>query len=159
MRAREEREEADRLADRLLELAGRQPSGMLPLINERLGKREELAQTFVVQLIQRLREQHPSVTQILDWIEERLSRKQLSIEKIIHLAHQRQAAAQVPVANIITSMRLLSTLDWRDFFERVSLVDPLLGQDPAKVYLGMEFLTRDRYRHVIERISKRTGAS
>src|SRR4029453_13197825 len=56
IRARQEREEADRLADRLLELAGRQPSGMLPLINERLGKREELAQTFVVQLIQRLRE-------------------------------------------------------------------------------------------------------
>src|SRR6476620_4492513 len=37
IRAREEREEADRLADKLLELAGRQPSGMLPLINERLG--------------------------------------------------------------------------------------------------------------------------
>jgi len=159
IRAREEREEADRLADRLLELAGRQPTGMLPLINERLGKREELAQTFVVQLIQRLREQHPSVTQVLDWIEERLNRKQLSIEQIIHLEHQRQAAAQVTVGNIITSMRLLSTLDWRDFFEKVSLVDPLLGQDPAGAYAQMEFASRDRYRHVVERISKRTQAS
>jgi hypothetical protein len=54
-------------------------------------------------------------------------------------------------------MRLLSTLDWRDFFESVSLVDPLLGEDPAGVYARMNFQTRDRYRHVVERIAKRTG--
>ena len=53
-------------------------------------------------------------------------------------------------------MRLLSTLDWRDFFESVSLIDPLLGEDPAGAYSKMEFASRDRYRHVIERISKRT---
>ncbi len=56
-------------------------------------------------------------------------------------------------------MRLLSTLDWNDFFEKVSLIEPLLGKDPAGVYSRMEFASRDRYRHVIERISKRTRAS
>src|SRR6185436_7788216 len=63
---------------------------------------------------------------------------------------------QVTVGNIITSMRLLSTLDWRDFFESVSLIEPLLGADPAGAYSQMEFASRDRYRHVIERISKGT---
>ena len=61
------------------------------------------------------------------------------------------------MGNTIDSMRLLSTIDWRDFFEQVSLIDPLLSQDPAGVYAQMEFATRDRYRHVIERISKRTN--
>ena len=56
-------------------------------------------------------------------------------------------------------MRLLSTLDWNDFFESVSLIEPLLGKDPAGVYSQMEFASRDRYRHVIERISKRTRAN
>src|SRR6185436_9409891 len=60
--------------------------------------------------------------------------------------------------NIITSMRLLSTLDWRDFFESVSLIEPVLGEDPAGAYLKMDFPARDRYRHVIERISKRALA-
>ncbi len=55
-------------------------------------------------------------------------------------------------------MRLLSTLDWNDFFEKVSLIEPLLGRDPAGVYSRMEFAARDRYRHVVERISKRTRA-
>ncbi len=156
VRAREEREEADTLADKLLELASRQPTGVMTLVNDRLGKREELPQILTVQLIQRLREQHPSVMPVMDWIENQLARQGTSVEQIIHAEHQRQAAAQVTVGNIITSMRLLSTLDWNDFFEKVSLIEPLLGQDPAGAYARMEFASRDRYRHVIERISKRT---
>src|ERR1044072_5079293 len=157
-RARAEREEADKLADKLLELASLQPASVMSFLNERLAKREELPQTFLVQLVQRLREQHPSVMPVMDWIEKLHEKQGTSVEQIIHSEHQRQAAAQVTVGNIITSMRLLSTLDWNDFFEKVSLIEPLLGKDPAGVYSRMEFASRDRYRHVVERISKRTRA-
>ncbi len=153
-RARAEREEADKLADKLLELASLQPAAISTVVSERLGKREELRQTFIVQLIQRLREQHPSVMPVMDWIEKQLGVQGTSVEQSIHYEHQRQAAAQVTVGNIITSMRLLSTLDWNDFFEKVSLIEPVLGKDPTGVYSRMEFASRDRYRHVIERISK-----
>ncbi|HKU74740.1 MAG TPA: hypothetical protein VJR02_12585, partial [Pyrinomonadaceae bacterium] len=158
-RARAQRDEADKLADKLLEIASLQPTGVMSSLNERFGKREDLPHPFLVQLVQRLREQHPSVMPVMDWIEKLLVRQGTTVEQIIHLEHQRQAAAQVTVGNIITSMRLLSTLDWNDFFEKVSLIEPLLGKDPAGVYLRMEFVSRDRYRHVIERISKRTRAS
>jgi cyclic beta-1,2-glucan synthetase len=154
--AREEREQADKLADKLLELATRQPAALIPLITEKLGRRENIPRSLVVQLTQRLREQDPAVTPVLNWLEKQLSRRGLTVESVIHTEHQRQAATQVTVGNIITSMRLLSTLDWRDFFESVSLIEPLLGQDPAGAYPRMEFASRDRYRHVIERISKRT---
>src|SRR5215510_10886031 len=157
--ARAQREEADKLADKLLELASRNPAGIMQLVNERLSKRETLEQTFVVQLVQRLREQDPSVMPVMDWIEKQLLRERTNIEHIIHSEHQRQAATQVTVGNIITSMRLLSTLDWQDFFESVSLIEPLLGQDPTGTYLQMDFKSRDRYRHAIERISKRTKSS
>ena len=155
-RARAEREEADKLADKLLELASLQPTAINTVVSERLGKRERMANTFVVQLIQRLREQHPSVMPVMDWIERQLGGLGTSVEQLIHNEHQRQAEAQVTVGNIITSMRLLSTLDWNDFFEKVSLIEPVLGKDPTGVYSRMEFASRDRYRHVIERISKRT---
>ena len=156
VRGREQRELADKLADKLLELAKRQPAVLIPTISERLGKRERIPQSLVVQLTQRLREQDPAVMPVTDWLERQLAKQNTSIEAVIHAEHQRQAATQVTVGNIITSMRLLSTLDWRDFFESVSLIEPLLAQDPAGAYSQMEFATRDRYRHVIERISKRT---
>src|SRR5262245_1308751 len=122
-RARLEREEADKLADKLLELATLEPTTINSIVSERLSKREELPHTFLVQLIQRLREQHPSVMPVMDWIEKQLGREGTSVEQIIHNEHQRQAAAQVTVGNIITSMRLLSTLDWNDLFEQVSLIE------------------------------------
>src|SRR6266550_3412557 len=156
VRAREEREQADKLADRLLEIASRQPAALIPLVGERLGKLQKIPQSFVVQVTQRLREQDPAVTPVMQWLEKQLAPQGTSIEQTIHAEHQRQAATQVTVGNIITSMRLLSTLDWRDFFESVSLIEPLLGEDPAGAYSKMEFATRDRYRHVIERISKGT---
>ncbi|MCA1594419.1 MAG: hypothetical protein LC754_17700, partial [Acidobacteria bacterium] len=157
--AREARAEADALADKLLAIAERQPEGMTALLAGRLGKREDLDRAFVVQLTQRLRDQNPAVVPVFDWLERQLQRRGQSTEQIVHLEHQRQAAAQVTVGNIITSMRLLSTLDWRDFFESVSLIDPVLAEDPAGVYARMNFATRDRYRHVVERLSKRTKAT
>src|ERR1051325_3237343 len=159
VRGRAERDEADKLADKLLELASLQPANVMSFLNERYGKREDLSHAFLVQLVQRLREQHPSVMPVMDWIEKQLAPQGASVEQIIHSEHQRQPAAQVTVGNIITSMRLLSTLDWNDFFEKVSLIEPVLGKDPAGVYSRMEFASRDRYRHVIERISKRTRIS
>src|SRR5882672_2843598 len=47
VRAREEREQADKFADKLLELAARQPSALVPLVSERFGKRERIPQSFV----------------------------------------------------------------------------------------------------------------
>ncbi|MDQ3586014.1 MAG: hypothetical protein M3407_09610 [Acidobacteriota bacterium] len=156
--ARAARDEADALADRLLTQAARQQENVTALLDGRLGKREDIDRAFVVQLALRLRDQDPAVTPALDWLERQLRRRGQSSEQIIHLEHQRQAAAQVTVGNIITSMRLLSTLDWRDFFESISRVDTTLADDPAGVYRQMDFATRDRYRHVIERIAKRTDA-
>ena len=156
VRSREEREEADALADRLLSMTGRPKEELIAVINERWKRRELLGRAFIVHLVQRLRDQDPAVSVVLDTLEKQLAERESSVEQLVHLEHQRQATAQVTVGNIITSMRLLSTLDWRDFFEDVSLVDPVLGADPAGAYSGMEFSSRDRYRHVVEHIARRT---
>lgn len=158
VQSRNDREEADKFADELLTLAAQEPSSLVSVTSERLMRRDKIPRVFVVQLMQRLREQDTAVMPVCDWIEKQLLRQGTSIEQVIHTEHQKQAAAQVTVGNIITSMRLLSTLDWRDFFESVSLVDPILGEDPAAAYANMEFASRDRYRHVVERISKRSKA-
>src|SRR3989449_2680900 len=53
--SRGERDEADKLADKLLELAQRQPRDLVPLVAFRMGKRTPIGRAFVVQLTQRLR--------------------------------------------------------------------------------------------------------
>jgi len=154
--ARNARDAADKLADSLLEMAGRQPGDVTAELEAAIGKKKKLDKSYIVQLTQRLRDQDPEVWPALDWLEKRLASEGMSTEQVVHLEHQRQAATQATVGNIITSMRLLSTLDWKEFFESVSKIDPVLAQDPAGAYSSMDFSTRDRYRHVIEKLAKRT---
>jgi cyclic beta-1,2-glucan synthetase len=85
---------------------------------------------------------------------ERLGMPAETIDECVRREQQRLAANQVSIGNAITSMRLLTALDWTLFFERVSLVEQILRQDPAGVYPLMDFATRDQYRHEIERIAK-----
>src|SRR5205085_8615681 len=78
------------------------------------------------------------------------------LEDVFHAEHQRQATHQAAVSNTITSMRLLSGIDWADWFERVSRVEQVLRQDPNGIYGSSTFATRDRYRHEVERLARRT---
>jgi cyclic beta-1,2-glucan glucanotransferase len=156
--AREEREESDRLADNLLLATDEEQRSVVADLIQQLEKRKQTGRAFIVQLTRRLRDQDPDVTPLVDWIDREAQSHGQSIEQIVQLEHQRQAASQVTVGNIITSMRLLSTIDWRRFVESVSLTEPILSADPAGAYAEMDFATRDRYRHVIERIARRTGA-
>ena len=110
-----------------------------------------------MQLVQRLRDQDPAVTPALRWLDERLAAQGTTADEIVREEHQRQGAMNVTVRNVITSMRLMSAVDWAEFFESVSLVDAALraGSD----FAAMDFPTRDRYRHAIEELARGSGHS
>src|SRR4030095_4247979 len=78
---------------------------------------------------------------------------------IFRANHQRRSASQASVANAITSLRLSTTIDWRDYVEGVSLVDNVLRRDPSGVYSRMDFLSRDRQRRAIEELAEPTAES
>src|SRR5262245_3741681 len=81
-RARLERDGADKLADKLLEQASLQPANVMSFLNERLSKQEELPHAFLVQLVQRLREQHPSVMPVMNWIEKQVAGQDTTVEQV-----------------------------------------------------------------------------
>ncbi|MDO9633293.1 MAG: cyclic beta 1-2 glucan synthetase, partial [Humidesulfovibrio sp.] len=62
-------------------------------------------------------------------------------------------------SNSIGSLRFLGAIDWREFVETQSIVEKTLGEDPAGIYGTMDFATRDRYRHVVEQMAKRSPLS
>ncbi|RIK41851.1 MAG: hypothetical protein DCC55_10590 [Chloroflexi bacterium] len=63
------------------------------------------------------------------------------------------------VAFAISSLRRINSEDWPAFFEYVSLVHQILGDDPAGLYPLTDFDTRNRYREVIETLAKRSAHS
>ncbi len=142
--------EADTLADRLLGLGGRErepPETALPR-----SPATALPPAFVVRLQHRLRDQDPRVTPVLVWLAERLARENTTTDEIVRKEYQRQGGLNVTVCNVITSMRLVSTLDWEKICERVSLVDAALGAGSS--FARMDFPTRDRYRQAIQDLAR-----
>ena len=122
--SRHARQEADALADRLLGVNGHgaEPDALVL----RRYDQAPLPRAFVVQLVQRLRDQDPKVAPALMWLERRLAAQGTTAEQIVQDEHQRQGATNVTVRNMITSMRLISDVDWAELFESVSLVDYML---------------------------------
>src|SRR5262247_1695244 len=152
--ARAARLEADRLANLLLGQSGLPGD---PQAFRTLGD-EPLSASFAVRLAQRLRDQDPATTPAARWLDERLAAHGTSsVHDLVRAEHQRQAAANVTVRNVITSLRVMSTFNWRDFFEKVSLVDHLFRGESK--FGAMDFATRDRYRHAVEDLARGSGRS
>jgi cyclic beta-1,2-glucan synthetase len=158
---REKRTQANALADLLAKNVGNAEhfKALTKTIPTACKGTIDLESAYIAQLAKRLRDQENEHWPAIESLEKHLTEKCSSTELAVRLDHQRQAANQVTVANVITSMRLLSSLDWKPFLEKVLLVDRILETDPEGSYSRMDFLTRDRYRHVIERISKKASAS
>ena len=112
----------------------------------------------VVQLLHRFREYGHASTAHRAAVEEHLAARQLTAEDAIRNELQRQAAAQVSIANVITSLRLCAALDWQEHVEAVSLVERILQLDPADAYRRMDFLSRNRLRQAVEEIAWPSGA-
>ncbi len=109
---------------------------------------------FVSEFARRLQGQSPALALPLTWIEQLLSESGLTVEQLVRSGNQLQAADQVSISNSIGSLRFLGSMDWREFVETLSVVERELRKDPAAAYGEMTFATRDRYRHVVERLAQ-----
>ena len=148
--SRAERNMADGLADRLLGAGGRPAESAAIVLAPH--ERRPLSQAFAVQLVHRLRDQDPMVTPALTWLDERLAIQDTTTDIAVRDVHRQQGAANVSVRNIITSLRLISDVDWKQLFERLSLVDAVLAADSG--FESMDFPTRTLYRSAIEDLSR-----
>lgn len=111
------------------------------------------------QMLHIMREYGTDTAPIIRWLDKKLALQGLDADKIVQNEHQIQTSLQVLTGNIITSMRFLSGIRWEDVFEKLSLVEHILSNDPAEVYPLMEFASRDYYRNRVELLSKKMGIS
>jgi cellobiose phosphorylase len=157
--ARTDRDLADLWVNRLQEMAEKDPSHLVIVVADMAKSELPLSSSFVAEFCQRLSRQSPVLHLARGWLEQRLGQLGLSIEQLVQLETQNQAADQVSVSHSITSLRFLSAMDWKEFVENLSQVELILRGDPAGVYGAMDFATRDRYRHSVEFLARQSKFS
>ena len=151
-----DRNSADSWADRMTEVAEKDPKNLILMIADMVRSSPPMVSSFVAEFARRLQGQSAALALPLTWMEQQLGESGLTIEQLVQSENQQQAADQVSISNTIGSLRFLGAMDWREFVETMSVVEQTLREDPAGVYAKMDFATRDRYRHAVENIGKRS---
>jgi cyclic beta-1,2-glucan synthetase len=146
-------------AERMNAAAAHSPKDMVLVVADLARSKPPLTGAFVAELTRRLQGRSAFLAMPMQWIEQWVAHSGHDIEALVHAESQQQAADQVSISNSIGSLRFLANMDWRDFVESMSAVEGILDEDPAGVYPLMDFSTRDEYRHVLEQIARRSGAS
>ncbi|HTB51809.1 MAG TPA: glucoamylase family protein [Ferruginibacter sp.] len=146
-------------ADEMIETVDKDPKNLVLIIADMARSEPPMDSSFVAELTRRLQEKGNSLLLPLNWVEQRLSERGLTSSELVQQENQKQAADQVSISNSISSLRFLSTTDWRDFVEETSVVEATLRQDINNIYANMDFHTRDNYRHAVEKTSKKSHLS
>ena len=93
------------------------------------------------------------------WFKFRINQYEVNLEDAMRQEAQRQSRLQVNVQNAVLSLRQISEVEWSDFVEECSLMNDILREDPSGDFLHMDFKTRDSYRKVVEKLSRRSRYS
>jgi cyclic beta-1,2-glucan synthetase len=147
---------ADDWARRLRAADAAGPVELVAAFQAFIGEHPALTAELVSRLRAQLRQLGGSAT-AMTWLDRWLDDEGHGAEESTARATQRLALTQVMMANSITSLRTLGGMDWPEFIEAQSVLEAALRRDPAEIYSRMTFETRDQYRHVVERLARRTG--
>jgi cyclic beta-1,2-glucan synthetase len=150
---------ADYWADRMMATMENDSSNLILTIADMARSKPVLDSAFVAGFTRKLQGKGSAFALPLTWVEQQLSGLGTNSNDLVREENQKQATDQVSVSNSISTLRFIGATDWREFVETLSVVDQTLRQDPTGTYVHMDFATRDRYRHVIESVSKRSSLS
>jgi len=153
------RNQAEYWANQMFETITKSSTNLILVIADMARSNPPMVSAFVADMSHRLQGQVPAMSLPLNWMEHWLSESGLTTELLVRAENQQQAADQVSMSNSIGSLRFLGAMDWREFVESMSQVEQILIDDPADVYSRMDFATRDSYRHVVEKIAKKSHHS
>ena len=145
---------ADFWADKMITTVKEEPGNLILVIADMARSKPVLDSHFVACFTRKLQGKGPALALPLNWMEQQLSALGTSSNDLVLQENQKQAIDQVSVRNSIGTLRFIGSTDWREFVETLSSVEQVLRQDITGTYPLMDFATRDRYRHVIESMSK-----
>nr|WP_296758811.1 glucoamylase family protein [Thioalkalivibrio sp.] len=160
MRIAQRREELDAAitwADRMLDAAESEPKRLIHLLAEFAHADVPLTAPFVEEFYGRLQAQGSAMAFVQTWVEHKLLEQGVTATELSEAAGRTAAANQISIANSIGSLRFIGATDWKEFVEALSVVEKTLCEDPTAMYAHQDFATRDRYRHVIEDVARRSA--
>jgi len=151
-----EREIANFWVNRLITANQRGPNHLFSMVVDLIKSQPDPSPFFAVQLFDLLYDKGSALIPVQSWLERTF---QKPMNDLMEREKNRQIKDQISIGNAFGSLRQLSLIDWKECFEGLSRVERALRQDPAGIYAGMDFATRDRYRRAVEDLHRGSDLS
>ena len=150
------RESAYLWANRLAAASRAGGESLTNLLSRVEAEHVSLEPYLAICLVELLQDEEPALIPAQQWIEARLG---ATIADLIRPEHNMEAAESLSIANAFNSLRLLTHIDFVEFFETLNVVEHELRRDPAGTYPRSDFRTRDRCRQTVEAIAAQSRYS
>lgn len=114
---------------------------------------------FVEYLSLKLKRYGKKTESYLNILEEEVEKTGNTVSSIIKKEHFDIAVRKVSIGNGIMSLKRISRINFLEIFEKINGVEEILKQDPSGVYEKMDYKTKEYYRNIIKKVSKKTKIS
>ncbi|HEV8051280.1 MAG TPA: hypothetical protein VGP47_02215, partial [Parachlamydiaceae bacterium] len=146
-----ENQSADFWANRILNASRVDPEKIYSILSALSKEKPYPTAYFADQLMVQLTDTEAINSLLLGWLQRKVGD---NLHDIIQVEQAKQTLEQTSIANVISSLRRLEQMNWREIFDDVSLVEKKLCMDPAHKYAEMDFPTKDKYRHTVEKLAR-----
>ncbi|MCX5685015.1 MAG: cyclic beta 1-2 glucan synthetase, partial [Planctomycetota bacterium] len=146
-------------SQQFLRAVQKDPKSPITVLADLVRSHPPMSAPFLAELTAGLQGMHPAVGLVINWVEQELSERGQTLELIHQAESHDQAADHASISNSITSLRNLSTIDWKDFVESLSAIEAVLRRDPQDVHARMDFGSRDVCRREVEDLARRSRRS
>lgn len=139
----------------------REPGQLIAIISKWIANQNRSTEEVLtlIELYNQLQQSGLMLEEQKRWFSYRFKQHDTTIEDARRVEANRESRLQVSIQNAISTLRISVETNWSDFAESCSSVDEILSADPFEVYKKMDFETRDSYRKVVERLSRRSSYS
>ncbi len=159
MQYRIQKRKADRLLDSLATDEGQDSVKTLKALENQIKSLNEINPAFLEHISYRIRKLGRSCSPILHFIEEKLARLGTTLEAVTQKEHNDEAIIKYSIENCIVSLKFISSLDWIEVFESLSLTEKCFNDDPDGTYSLMDLPSRNYYRNKLEQLARKYKVS
>lgn len=150
-RSRGMRRKANEVADELIRQNDPEKSVVI------LREIEDLVadNTFVAQLLYRLRDGLQASGAAIQWLERQIEARGTDLEEVLVAEQNRLSSGNATMSNLIKGLRAIDDTEWPVWVESVSRLDAALRE--GSDYTDLDFGSRNAYRDTIEKLARRSG--
>ncbi len=148
------KQKVDRVLDEITQKNINGNNDYMSKLTQRIGREVLTNPNYIAHILYQLKEMDMDDNAFKRWLNDKQGNTDVDITDIIGMESKLQASLQVKISSAFTSLIEVSAIDWEGVFEKVSVIERILNEDPARVYENMDFPTRDAYHHEIEIISR-----